>query len=124
MRIEVSKEQRQMTSYLKALTLAADLAAGTPAGTAGAAGAHAECGSCHALTKPDFATLGITERLERQAPPLWYAGNKYREGWLAKWLQAPTVLLSAGYFPNAAIRSTPEGDVPDPDKLHKHVALP
>lgn len=107
--------------YLKALTLAAALAACLPAWSASA---QADCGSCHALTRPDFATLGIAERLERQAPPLWYAGNKYREGWLAKWLQAPTVLLSAGYFPNAAIRSTPEGDVPDPDKLHKHIALP
>jgi len=107
-------------SVLKAMAFAAALALCAPAG---AAGAQAACGSCHALTKPDFAKLGITERLERKAPPLWYAGNKYRDGWLAQWLQAPTTILAAGYFPNAAIRHTPEGDVPDAEKLHKHVAL-
>ena len=109
------------TGYLKALAFAASLAVCAPAF---AAGAQTACGSCHALEKPDFASLGIAERLARKAPPLWYAGNKYREGWLAQWLQAPATILAAGYFPDAAIRNTPEGDVPDPDKLHKHLALP
>ncbi len=111
---------KKTRSVLKALACAATLVLGVPAG---AAGAQAACGSCHALTKPDFAKTGIKERLERKAPPLWYAGNKYRDGWLAQWLQAPTRILPAGYFPNAAIRNTPEGDVPDPDKLHQHAAL-
>lgn len=110
-----------MNGYLKILACAASLAACTPAA---AAGAQVACGSCHALTRPDFAGRGIAERLERQAPPLWYAGNKYREGWLAQWLQAPTTIFPAGYFPNAAIRSTPEGDEVDPSKLHRHEALP
>lgn len=110
-----------MNGFLRTLAIAASLAACVPAA---AAGAQAACGSCHALARPDFAKLGIAERLERKAPPLWYAGNKYREGWLAQWLQSPTTIFSAGYFPNAAIRSTPEGDVPDPEKLHKHGALP
>lgn len=89
----------------------------------GAATAAADCGGCHALAAPDFAALGIGERLERQAPPLFYAGNKYREGWLEQWLQAPQAITPAGYFPNAAITTTPEGDVLDPEALYRHDAL-
>jgi hypothetical protein len=110
-----------MSEFLKLLAIAAAVAASAPAS---AGEAEARCGGCHALAAPDFAARGIVERLERKAPPLWYAGNKYRDGWLAAWLQAPTTILPVGYFPNAAIRHTPEGDVPDPDKLHRHEPLP
>lgn len=109
-----------MNAYLKSLLVAASLAV---CATADAAGAQAACGSCHALTRPDFASLGIAERLERKAPPLWYAGNKYRAEWLVQWLQAPTPLLAAGYFPGGAVRSTPEGDEPDPSRLARHPVL-
>lgn len=82
------------------------------------------CAACHALSEPDTATLGISERLQRQAPPLWYAGNKYQEAWLVDWLQAPTPLHPAGYFPgNTALVHTPEGDVPDTEQRHQHEAL-
>lgn len=82
------------------------------------------CAACHALSQPDFATLGIRERLDRQAPPLWYAGNKYQEAWLVDWLQAPTVLHPAGYYPgNTAIIHTPEGDLPDPAQRTPHPVL-
>ena len=37
----------------------------------GAATAQAQCASCHALAEPDFAALGIAERLERQAPAVY-----------------------------------------------------
>lgn len=110
-----------MSEFLKVLALAAGFAA---CSTAAAGEAESRCGGCHALTEPDIATRGIAERLEREAPPLWYAGNKYKEGWLAAWLQAPVTIFPVGYFPNAAIRQTPEGDVPDPDKLHRHEPLP
>ena len=108
-------------ALMKVLVLMAGVAAGAPAA---AAGAQAACGACHALTAPDFDKVGIAERLERKAPPLWFAGNKYRDGWLAQWLQAPVPIHAAGYFPNAAIRHTPEGDVVDPTRLHQHAALP
>ncbi|HWK52747.1 MAG TPA: cytochrome C [Hyphomicrobiales bacterium] len=108
------------THCLKVLALGAAIAAAMPAG---AADAQSSCGGCHALSEPDFATLGVVERLQRQAPPLWFAGNKYKEGWLEQWLQAPTTILPAGYFPNAAITHTDEGDVVDPAKLHQHDAL-
>lgn len=110
-----------MSDLFKVMAIAAGLAVCAPAP---AGEAETRCGGCHALTAPDVAARGIAERLERKAPPLWYAGNKYREGWLASWMQAPVTILPAGYFPNAAIRQTPEGDVPDPDKLHRHEPLP
>lgn len=82
------------------------------------------CAACHALSEPDFATLGVRERLERQAPPLWFAGNKFREEWLLAWLQDPQPLRPAGYYPaNMAIIHTPEGDVPDPAQLYRHSPL-
>ena len=83
----------------------------------------ARCAACHALEAPDYAELGIAERLERQAPPLYFAGNKYRGEWLQQWLQAPHNIFPAGYFPNAAIRSTAEGDVPDSEALYRHEPL-
>lgn len=90
----------------------------------GASTANEQCAACHALTAPDFAALGIGERLARKAPPLFYAGNKYREEWLQQWLQQPQTLFPAGYFPNAAaVQSTDEGDVPDTAALLQHPAL-
>lgn len=90
----------------------------------GAAVAAEQCAGCHALEAPDYAALGVVERLNRKAPPLYFSGNKYRPGWLAEWLQAPVSNYPAGYFPTAAaIQSTPEGDVPDPAKQHSHAAL-
>ncbi len=89
----------------------------------GAATAQQQCAGCHALSEPDFAALGIAERLERKAPPLYYAGNKYRAEWLQQWLQQPQRIHPAGYFPAAAVSSTPEGDVIDTAALPQHPAL-
>ncbi|MEX2365823.1 MAG: hypothetical protein WD601_04415 [Pseudohongiellaceae bacterium] len=89
----------------------------------GASIAADKCDGCHALERPDFADMGISERLQRKAPPLYFAGNKYREQWLKAWLQNPQNLHPAGYFPNIAVQSTPEGDVPAPDGLHEHLVL-
>lgn len=89
----------------------------------GAATAQQQCAACHALTEPDFAALGIAERLERKAPPLYYAGNKYRAEWLQQWLQEPQRIFPAGYFPNAALISTEEGDIVDTANLPQHLAL-
>lgn len=89
----------------------------------GAATTQEQCAACHALSEPDFAALGLSERLERKAPPLYYAGNKYRPEWLQQWLQQPERIFPAGYFPNAALTSTEEGDVIDTAKLPQHLAL-
>lgn len=90
----------------------------------GAATVNSQCASCHAVEKPDFATLGKLERLERKGPPLYFAGNKYREGWLAQWLQKPQNHYLSGYFPSGAVfQDTSEGEIPDSAALLKHVAL-
>lgn len=89
----------------------------------GAATVNDQCAGCHALTGPEVATLDISERLARKAPPLYYAGNKYREEWLQQWLQNPQRLYLAGYFPNAFVQSTAEGDVPDTAALPVHPQL-
>jgi len=89
-----------------------------------AAVAAASCAGCHALEAPDYAVLGVGERVERKAPPLFFAGNKYREGWLAGWLQDPRSHYPAGYFPAAmAVTSTPQGDKSDAAALYQHESL-
>lgn len=101
------------------------LAAGVPsAANADAAGeVQQQCGTCHAL-KHDYATLTIQERVERKAPPLDFAGNKFRRAWLVDWLQNPTRIRPAGVFPPAHVKSGPDGDAVDATSLAKHPAVP
>lgn len=113
-----------MSHTTRMLAAAFGLALACQAQADGAATVEANCAGCHALQAPDYATLGLSERLERRAPPLYFAGNKYRAGWLESWLQDPTPLRPAGYFPSAtAILTTADGDQPDPGALYRHAAL-
>lgn len=89
----------------------------------GAELAQAECGGCHALTQPDYAASDITERAERAAPPLHYAGNKFREEWLVGWLQQPERIRPGGVFAPGHAVSTADGDVIDTATLIDHPAL-
>lgn len=82
-----------------------------------------QCASCHALVAPDYASLGIAERAARKAPPLHYAGDKFRRDWLVDWLQRPTRIRPAGMFPPAQAQATAEGDRVDPAALPGHPAL-
>lgn len=113
-----------LSDLIKPLLAGLGLALACQAHADGAATVAEACAGCHALEAPDFATLGIAERLQRKAPPLYYAGNKYRPGWLEQWLQDPQGIYPAGYFPaQAAVRKTPEGDVPDTTALYRHEPL-
>lgn len=78
----------------------------------GAALAMDQCASCHALERPDYEALGVAERFDRAAPPLYFAGNKYRQEWLVEYLQNPQTLHPIGYFPNIRMDKTSEGDLP------------
>ena len=89
----------------------------------GAAIVAKQCASCHALQASDASTSPVSERGKRTAPPLHYAGNKFRADWLNAWLQKPERLRPAGYFPPAHVKVTAEGDVIDADTLPAHVAL-
>lgn len=85
---------------------------------------EARCGGCHALKKPDYDALGITERIERKAPPLFYAGNKFRRDWLVNWLQEPMRIRPAGYYPPANTVAGPDGDEVQEGNLSPHLKLP
>lgn len=80
-----------------------------------------QCATCHRLQ--DEPGDDATARLDRRAPPLYFAGNKFREEWLQDWLQAPEALRPAGYFPAVDVQQTEDGDRVDPDSLPAHPAL-
>ncbi len=78
---------------------------------------------CHAVEQPAGAALDPVERSQRQAPPLYFAGDKFRADWLEQWLQRPERIRPAGDFPSAAVRSADDGDVVDAEALGEHPAL-
>lgn len=82
-----------------------------------------QCASCHSLDKPDYAVLGVAERGERKAPPLYYAGNKFQPQWLEAWLQNPQRIRPAGVVPQEHVRTSPDGDTIDPATLDEHPTL-
>lgn len=71
--------------------------------------AQTDCAGCHALSKPDYKKLGIEERVSRKAPPLYFAGNKFKEQWLVEWLQNPEALRPAGTYPLDHVRAVEGG---------------
>ena len=64
------------------------------------------CVECHDLKGP--APTTIRELWERDAPDLFYAGNKFRREWLVEWLQKPVRIRPAGVNYLRAINSTPQ----------------
>lgn len=48
-----------------------------------------KCADCHATSGPS-KVASIDEWEKRKGPDLWYAGSKFNEAWLEKWLAAPT----------------------------------
>lgn len=93
------------------------------AGADGGALAQRQCAGCHALAGPPTQVSGPGARRDRQAPPLYYAGNKFRRDWLVHWLQRPDPIRPAGVVPFAHTRNTPDGDVIDSESLSAHPAL-
>lgn len=94
-------------------------------GTAGSAFAavdlQKDCASCHNLAGP--APQTVKEVWALKGPNLAYAGNKYREAWLAEWLQKPERIRPAGAFYGNHIKPGPNGDEIDTATLKDHVAL-
>ncbi len=66
------------------------------------------CASCHDLNGP--APQTIRQLWKRDAPDLFYAGNKYRREWLVEWLQKPVRIRPAGVNYLRHINSTPPKD--------------
>ncbi|MCP5117736.1 MAG: c-type cytochrome, partial [bacterium] len=46
------------------------------------------CGECH-YTEGPAREKTIADQLAKKGPELWYAGSKFQEAWLAKWLEDP-----------------------------------
>ena len=92
------------------------------AGTDMAAFVKENCLACHAVKPGDGPSHSAATRAEL-GPPLYYAGDKYREEWLREWLQGPERIRPAGYYPPAHVRATPEGDVIDEASLVSHPVL-
>lgn len=77
-----------------------------------------QCVSCHAIVAGDLQSTIL-----RDGPPLIHAGNKYRSGWLAKWLQSPTRIRPAGYLPFRFTVPSADGDRVAVDLLPAHPSL-
>ncbi len=80
-----------------------------------------QCSACHAIEPP--TDPDPVARLDESAPPLYYAGNKYRDTWLIEWLQAPVVITPAGHVPANNVVSGPDGDVIDTERQPVHPRL-
>src|SRR3569832_663970 len=74
-------------SLLAALAMGLVAAPAFAADSVGAGILKSQCISCHAIVKPDNASL---DRLwERKGPDLYYAFSKFNRPCLEKWLQNP-----------------------------------
>ncbi|MHB1214307.1 MAG: c-type cytochrome [Thiobacillus sp.] len=109
------------------LPLLAALALGLAAGPAfaadngGAGLLKSQCISCHAIVKPDNASL---DRLwERKGPDLYYAGSKFNRPWLEKWLQNPVRIRPAGELYAKHLKGSDKEDVVDESTMAAHVKL-
>lgn len=47
------------------------------------------CSGCHSVVGPE-KFIPVNERSKLKGPSLWYAGSKFNQGYLAKWLAKPS----------------------------------
>jgi mono/diheme cytochrome c family protein len=80
-----------------------------------------DCASCHNISGPVAQTL--KEAFAKKGPDLSYAGNKYRQEWIASWLQKPKRIRPAGMYYGDHIKVGPKGDEIDPATLTDHATL-
>lgn len=80
-----------------------------------------DCASCHNIAGPVAQTL--KEAFAKKGPDLSYAGNKYRQEWIAAWLQKPKRIRPAGMYYGDHIKAGAKGDEIDASTLAEHVAL-
>lgn len=113
-----SAVRKMFTAALGAVFL---IMAGTPGNADPAAGKAIfdakKCGDCH-YTEGPAREKTIADQLAKKGPELWYAGSKFQEGWLAKWLENPTAIRPLAF--NSMTEDNP-GDHP---KLTTEEAVP
>ena len=102
------------------------------------------CGTCHTTSGPEIK-IPVTERAAIKGPSLWFAGSKYRPGYLAAWLEAPKSFrgvrwgtmdkgetphpalpkgeagAAAAYLESLRDAEMPTGAVPDWEKIPRRV---
>lgn len=93
------------------------------AGTDVAAFVTENCVACHTVKPSGNGPRSSASSPAQSGPPLYYAGDKYREEWLREWLEEPERIRPAGYYPPAHVRATPDGDVIDETSLVTHPVL-
>ncbi len=106
-----------------AIAVGAVLIAGPLVASASASGEkvlESQCAACHALIKPQ---AGIDHLWARKGPDLHYAGSKFNQTWLVKWLQAPTRIRPAGELYFRHVKATSAEDVVDEGSLSAHPKL-
>lgn len=54
------------------------------------------CSACH-ITRGPVEPLPIGQRSALKGPPLWFAGSKFKAGWIAGWLAAPVPIRRVKY---------------------------
>lgn len=112
-----------MKPSILAILLGAAFAAASvqAADNPGAGLLKSQCISCHAIVKPDNASL---DRLwERKGPDLYYAGSKFNKAWLEKWLQNPVRIRPAGEFYTRHVKGSDKEDIVDESTMVAHVKL-
>ncbi len=110
------KTKRLMIAIASALALVVASSA-----FAGEAIVKRDCVQCHDIEGP--APVTLEAMWSRKGPDLFYAGNKYREEWLAQWLQDPVRIRPAGMFFANHVTHDGERDVLEADTLPAHPAL-
>ena len=74
-----------------------------------------ECGSCHKMEGPAATT--VAEVMKRKAPDLFYAGSKFNQDWLVKFIQSPAQIRPAGTVYTNNIKTEGDKDtIKDPPK--------
>lgn len=79
------------------------------------------CQNCHSFEQP-ASTVGQDPQ-SRKAPPLYFAGNKFRRDWLVEWLQAPNRIRPSGAFYSNHITTVDEEDFVDEASLELHTSV-
>ncbi len=106
---------------MKLFALLIGLAVAGPALADGSSILKQRCAECHTLS--GSPAQSVQAFWQRKGPDLFYAGSKYKSGWLESWLQKPRRIRPAGYHYNQHIEPGKKQDVIDKKSLHPHLAL-
>ncbi len=114
-------ETRAMKLTVLLSSVAAIIVAAAPAAAQVSPELKAQCSSCHALEKP--AAPSVARLWSRKGPDLWYAGDKFNQPWLVKWLQKPTPIRPGGVMWFNLAKPGEPRDTLDTSQLKPHPSV-